>query len=56
MPPLTTPATAVLFMIMFFAVMMGFPLLLLRLAHHRLPHFVEVMRTPQRRIRLILPE
>ncbi len=30
MPPLTTPATAVLFMIAFFVVMMGVPLLILR--------------------------
>jgi hypothetical protein len=35
MPPLTTPATAVLFMIAFLVVMMGVPLLILRVAHHR---------------------
>jgi hypothetical protein len=33
MPPLTTPATAVLFMIAFFVVMMG-PLFILRSARH----------------------
>ena len=35
MPPLTTPATAVLFMIVFFTAMMGIPLLTLRLIHHK---------------------
>lgn len=34
MPPLTTPATAVVFMIMFFVVMMGAPFLVLRRKHH----------------------
>jgi hypothetical protein len=42
MPPLSTPATAVLFMIVFFAVMMGIPLLALRLGHHRLLYLVGV--------------
>jgi predicted transporter len=35
MPPLTTPATAILFMILFFLAMMGIPLLFLRLMRHR---------------------
>jgi len=35
MPPLTTPASAILFMIAFFVVMMGVPLFLLRSARHR---------------------
>jgi len=34
MPPLTTPATAILFMIGFFVVMMGIPLLVVRYEHH----------------------
>ena len=34
MPPLTTPATAVVFMIMFFVVMMGVPFLVLHRKHH----------------------
>jgi hypothetical protein len=33
MPPLTTPATAIIFMIAFFPVMMGIPLMLLRHKH-----------------------
>jgi len=34
MPPLSTPTTAVLFMIGFFVVMMGIPLLFVRPWHH----------------------
>ncbi len=34
MPPLTTPPTAILFMIAFFVMMMGVPLFVLRLARH----------------------
>ena len=34
MPPLTTPATAVIFMITFFVVMMGVPFLVVRRKHH----------------------
>jgi hypothetical protein len=56
MPPLTTPVTAVLFMFMFFVVVMGVPLLILRLPHHRIPHLVKVGHTPRRRYELILPE
>lgn len=56
MPPLTTPATAVLFMIAFFAVMMGVPLLALWLGHHHLPHFVAVRHGSHKPHKLILPE
>jgi hypothetical protein len=56
MPPLTTPATAVLFMIALFVVMMGVPLLIVRLGHHRLPHLVGVGHPPHRPHKLILPE
>lgn len=52
MPPLTTPATAVLFMMAFFLVMMGVPLLILRVAHHRSLHVVGSHRPHN----LILPE
>ena len=34
MPHLTTPETAVLFMVMFFVVMMGVPLFVLHRKHH----------------------
>jgi hypothetical protein len=34
MPPLTTPTTAVVFMIGFFIVMMGIPLSFVRIGHH----------------------
>ena len=34
MPPLTTPATAVVFMVMFFVVMMGVPFFVLHRKHH----------------------
>ena len=39
MPPLTTPATAILFMVGFFVVMMGIPLLFVRRIHlvHHVP-------------------
>ena len=40
MPPLTTPATAILFMVAFFVVIMGAPLLILRVARHRSLHLV----------------
>lgn len=56
MPPLTTPAAAVLFMFMFFVVMMGVPLFILRLAHHRTSHVMEGSHTAHRRYNLILPE
>jgi hypothetical protein len=56
MPPLTTPVTAVLFMIMFFAVMMGIPLLALRRGHHRLPHLLGVGPRAHRPHKLILSE
>jgi hypothetical protein len=56
MPPLTTPAIAVLFMVTFFAAMMGLPLLVLRLAHHRPPHILGITHKPQERYKLILPE
>ena len=56
MPPLTTPAAAVLFMFMFFIVMMGVPLFVLRLAHHRIPHAMKGGHTPHRRYNLILSE
>ena len=52
MPPLTTPATAVLFMMAFFIVMMGVPLLILRAGHHRSLHLVGSHRSHK----LILPE
>jgi hypothetical protein len=52
MPPLTTPATAVLFMIAFFVMMMGVPLLILRVAHHRSLHLLGSHRPHK----LILPE
>ena len=52
MPPLTTPATAILFMVTFFVVMMGAPLLILRVAHHRSLHLVGSHRLHK----LILPE
>jgi hypothetical protein len=56
MPPLTTPTTAVLFMIIFFAVMMGIPLLALRLGHHRLPYLVGAGTRSHKPHKLILPE
>jgi len=52
MPPLTTPATAILFMMAFFIVMMGVPLLILRAGHHRSLHLVGSHRPHK----LILPE
>jgi hypothetical protein len=52
MPPITTPATAVLFMIAFFVMMMGVPLLILRVAQHRSLHLVGSHRLHK----LILPE
>ena len=52
MPPLTTPATAVLFMIAFFVMMMGVPRLILRVAQHRSLHLVGSHRLHN----LILPE
>jgi len=55
MPPLTTPTTAVLFMIMFFAVIMGVPFLILR-RHHRSPQLAEVKHAPRKHFSLILPE
>ncbi len=56
MPPLTTPATAVLFMIGFFVVMMGAPLLALWLGHRHWPRFSMVGHSPGRGHKLILPE
>jgi hypothetical protein len=55
MPPLTTPAT-VLFMVIFFVVLMGLPLFVLRLAHHRPSHILGITHKPQERYKLILPE
>jgi hypothetical protein len=52
MPPLTTPATAILFIVVFFVVMMGAPLLILRVARHRSLHLVGSHRPHK----LILPE
>jgi hypothetical protein len=52
MPPLTTPATAILFMVAFFVVMMGVPLLILRVAHHRSLYLLGSHRPHK----LILPE
>jgi ABC-type phosphate/phosphonate transport system permease subunit len=41
MPPLTTPAAAILFMIAFFAVIMGVPLMALWISHHaHKPHLM----------------
>lgn len=54
MPPLTTPATAVLFMVVFFVVMMGIPFLILRFGHHQLPHPVGMGRRSHRPYTLIL--
>jgi len=56
MPPLTTPATAILFMIAFFAVMMGVPLLAVWVNRNHWPHFVGLGRRSHRPHRLILPE
>jgi hypothetical protein len=56
MPPLTTPPAAVLFMFMFFVLMMGVPLMILRLAHHRIAHPIKGGHTAHRRYNLILPE
>jgi hypothetical protein len=53
MPPLTTPATAVLFMIAFFAVLMGVPLIAIWARHHHFSHFVTVRHGSHE---LILPE
>jgi len=48
MPPLTTPATAVLFMIAFFVVMMGVPLLAIWINRHSLAAFCQPgARIPQ---------
>jgi len=56
MPPLTTPATAVLFMIAFFVVMMGVPLLTLWVGHHRSPHVAVLGPRSHRAHKLILSE
>ena len=56
MPPLTTPVTAVLFMIAFFAVMMGVPLGALWVSHHHFPHFAAVRHGSHKPHELILPE
>jgi len=45
MPPLTTPATAVLFMMAFFIVMMGVPLLILRAGRAISGHYTLWART-----------
>lgn len=56
MPPLTTPATAVLFMIAFFAVMTGVPLFAFWLGRHHWPNFIELKHGAHRPHKLILPE
>jgi hypothetical protein len=56
MPPLTTPATAVLFMIAFFAVMMGVPLVAFWLGHYQFPHFLAVRHGSHKAHNLMLPE
>jgi hypothetical protein len=55
MPPLTTPATAILFMVTFFVATMGVPLLILRLGHHRSLHLLVVMPRSHRLHKLIFP-
>jgi hypothetical protein len=56
MPPLTTPVTAVLFMIGFFAVMMGLPLVAFWLSHHRFPRLVAMRHRSHKAHNLILAE
>lgn len=56
MPPLTTPATAVLFMVALFAVIMGVPLMALWVSHHHFLHFLAVRNGSHKPHELILSE